>query len=262
MVDDGSTVDVLDDYGLLGPDILLSHATNPTNTDAQKLKTAKAWVSSTPETELQMGHGNPIAFQDAWHDISSLGVDCHSNNSSDMVSQMRLGLQSERGRRNEDLIRNGKSRRSLDLSVQDAFRLGTIQGARAIHMEDKLGSIEVGKLADLVIFDGTSPGMICAAQQDPVAAIVLHSSIRDIDSVIVDGMVRKDKGDLAAALIDPAIEALSIPRQVARWPQIARAVLASRKRVEKAIAEANADDFEHQVPATMKMFHVNGDKFD
>jgi cytosine/adenosine deaminase-related metal-dependent hydrolase len=50
-----------------------------------------------------------------------------------------------------------------------------------------LGSIEEGKLADLVIFDTSSPGMLCAAEQDPVAAIVLHSLIRDIETVMVNG---------------------------------------------------------------------------
>jgi imidazolonepropionase-like amidohydrolase len=83
---------------------------------------------------------------------------------------------------------------SLDLSVQDVFQLGTIQGARAINQGTQLGSIEEGKLADLVIFDTSSPGMVCAAEQDPVAAIVLHSLIRDIETVIADGKIRRRGG--------------------------------------------------------------------
>lgn len=251
----------MDSYGLLGPDILLSHATNLTDSDVEKLTKSKAWISSTPDTELQMGHGNPVCFRPGCSDISSLGIDCHSNNSSDIITQMRLALQSERARRNEAVIAEGKNLRSLDLSVQDAFRLGTIQGARAIHMEDQLGSIEVGKLADLVIFDGRSPGMICAAEQGPVAAIVLHSSIRDIDTVIVDGRIRKLEGRLVPVDIDPVFEGVTVPTQSADWGVVAQELLASRKRIEAAMVKAGANDYEHLMAGTMKMFHLDEGRF-
>lgn len=227
----------------------------------EKLTKTKAWISSTPDTELQMGHGYPVCFRPGCLDISSLGIDCHSNNSSDIITQMRLALQSERARRNGAVIAEGKNLRSLDLSVQDAFRLGTIQGARAIHMEDQLGSIEVGKLADLVIFDGRSPGMICAAEQDPVAAIVLHSSIRDIDTVIVDGRVRKLEGRLVPVDIDPVFEGVTVPTQSADWGVVAQELLASRKRIEAAMVEAGANDYEHLMAGTMKMFHLDEHRF-
>ena len=85
------------------------------------------------------GHGHPICFHESCPEISSLGIDCHSNNSGDMVTQMRLALQHERARHNGGTVSQGKRARSLNLSVQDVFRLATIQGARAIHMEGKLG---------------------------------------------------------------------------------------------------------------------------
>ncbi|PWY70908.1 composite domain of metallo-dependent hydrolase [Aspergillus heteromorphus CBS 117.55] len=84
-------------------------------------------------------------------------------------------------------IGTGKRRRSLDLSVRDVFRLATMQGARAIGMEESVGSVEVGKRADLVVFDAWSPGMVCAGGRDPVAAVVLHSLVRDVVGVFVDG---------------------------------------------------------------------------
>lgn len=144
----GSLVDLLDSYNLLASDILFSHATNLTASDVDKLTNANASISSTPDTELQMGHGHPVCFNPGCPPISSLGIDCHSNNSGDIVTQMRLALQSERARRNERIIAEGQNFRSLDVSVQDVFRLGTIQGARAIGMAEQIGSIEVGKRAD------------------------------------------------------------------------------------------------------------------
>ncbi|KAJ6088369.1 Metallo-dependent hydrolase [Penicillium sp. IBT 16267x] len=257
----GSLVDVLDNYGLLGPDILLSHATNISSAEIEKLVNAKAWITCAAELEHQMGHGYPVCFDDGCAKISSLGIDCHSNNSGDMVHQMRLALQSERARRNEKVYAQGNLSRSLDLSVQDAFRLGTIQGARAIRMEDQLGSIEVGKLADLVIFDARSPGMICAAEQDPVAAIILHSSIRDIDTVIVNGLIRKRNRNLVPIDINPHLPGVNIPKQKVDWAQVAQELLSSRERIEDAIKQSGADDLDHQLTSTLPIFYESAAKF-
>ncbi|KAL3471657.1 Metallo-dependent hydrolase [Aspergillus californicus] len=260
-LDQGSLVDMIESYGLLGPDFLLSHGTNLTDSDVEKLTEAKASISSTPDTELQMGQGNPVCLRDGCNKISSLGIDCHTNNSSGIPTQMRLALQSERARRNDSKLAEGKYLRSLDVSVQDVFKLGTIQGARAIRMEDQLGSIEVGKLADLVIFDGLSPGMICAAEEDPVAAIVMHSSVRDIETVIVDGRICKQHGRVIPVDIDPTFEGVDIAKQRVAWGDVAKQLLSSRSRIQAAAAKAGADDFEHVVPAAMKMFHMDESKF-
>ncbi|OQD82018.1 hypothetical protein PENANT_c024G01297 [Penicillium antarcticum] len=257
---DNSLVDTLESYHLLGPDILFSHATNLTETDISKLAQAKAWISTTPDTELQMGHGNIVCFREGCTNMSALGIDCHSNNSGDMVSQMRLALQHERSGRNEKVIAQDKTPVSLNLFVQDVFRLGTIQGARAIHMEDKLGSIEVGKLADLVIFDGNSPGMICASDEDPVAAIVLHSSVRDIDTVIVDGHIRKRDGKLQPVKIDPLMTDVTIPKQSMEWNQVAKELISSRGRIQDAMVKAGANEPERLVDAFTKLAYLDESK--
>ncbi|PYH84603.1 Metallo-dependent hydrolase [Aspergillus uvarum CBS 121591] len=256
---DGSLVDTLEDYGLLGPDILLSHGNNLSTADIEKLSEAKAWISATPDTELQMGHGNPVCFQDGCTNITALGIDCHSNNSGDIVTQMRLALQSERARRNEKLLAQGKYMRSLDVSVQDAFRLGTIQGARAIGMADQLGSIEVGKLADLVIFDGESPGMICAAEKHPVAAIVLHSSVRDVDTVIVNGAIRKQGGRLVPVDIDSSFSEVTIAKKRVEWKDVARELRDSQERIQNAAVEAGAVGT--RVSEALSIFHMDLTKF-
>ncbi|KAJ5459684.1 uncharacterized protein N7458_001236 [Penicillium daleae] len=258
---DKSLVDRLEEYGLLNSDVLLSHASNLTTSDIEKLNKVKTAISTTPDTELQMGHGDIVCFREGCFGISSLGIDCHSVNSGDMMSQMKLALQHERGTRNVKLIAQGKTTLSLNLFVQDVFSLGTIKGARAIRMEDQLGSIEVGKLADLIIFDGTSPGIICASEQDPVAAVVLHSSVRDIDTVIVDGVIRKQNGKLLPIVINPSLPGVTIPRQTVGWSQVARELISSRQNINKALKESDADDPEALVQNFMKVMHSRGDKF-
>src|SRR2546421_4798993 len=99
---------------------------------------------------------------------------------------MRLALQLARHSTNQPLLDAGKFPANLKATTEQVFNLGTIQGARAVHM-DRTGSLAEGKLADIVIFDASNPSMICAAEQDPVAAVVRHSNIRDIDTVIIDG---------------------------------------------------------------------------
>lgn len=256
-----SVVDALENYGLLGPDILLSHATNLTQTDIQKMNKSGAWISTTPDTEMQMGHGDIVCFREGCTEICSLGIDCHSNNSGDLVTQMRLALQHERAKRNEVMIEKGKFSRSLNLSVQDVFRMGTIQGARAINMEKSLGSLTVGKLADIVIFDGETPGMICAPEEDPVAAIVLHSSVRDIDMVIVDGEIRKSNGKLLPVTIAPSMPEVTILPQEMNWNQIALNLITSRHRIEEAISKSHATGKDRLVDAFLRLIHAGENKF-
>jgi cytosine/adenosine deaminase-related metal-dependent hydrolase len=196
-------------YGLLDSSMLLSHCSGLLETDADLIRDADAHVASTPSTEIQMAMapGVPLCVDDTFKhtDIQrqcSLGVDCHSNNAGSIPGEMRLMLQAARGRRNERFIAKNQAPRKLDITVQDAFNLGTIQGARAIGMEGSIGSIAVGKKADLVVFSGRTPAMVCAAKFNPIAAVVLHSSPRDVEYVFVDGQIRKQKGVLVDAVLE------------------------------------------------------------
>lgn len=81
------------------------------------------------------------------------------------------------------------------MSVNQAFLLATRNGALALRRPD-LGIIAVGAKADVVVFNGDSPGMLGWA--DPVAAVILHSNVGDIEVVIVDGKVVKRDGKLTS----------------------------------------------------------------
>jgi cytosine/adenosine deaminase-related metal-dependent hydrolase len=75
----------------------------------------------------------------------------HASCTSDIVSQMRLALQLARYAANTPLLNAGKFPANLKGTTEQVFNLGTIQGARAVHMEDQTGSLAEGKLADIVI---------------------------------------------------------------------------------------------------------------
>ncbi|TVY86592.1 5'-deoxyadenosine deaminase [Lachnellula willkommii] len=238
-------IETLHSHGLLDSSILFSHGSNMDPAEAALLLKANSHISVTPSTELQMGHGEPVAFQSKLGIQShcSLGIDCHSNNSASIPSEMRLLLQSARGTYNQPFLDQGKVPASVYKSVEEAFNLGTINGARAIGMDDRIGSISVGKLADLVVFDARSPSMVCGAQHDPVAAVVLHSSPGDVEMVVVDGVVRKLGGRLVA--VDGAARREvwdGGERGSIEWGEVARMLVARREALQRTLGEIDYDE--------------------
>ena len=63
-------------------------------------------------------------------------------------------------------------------------------------MKDEIGSLQVGKKADLIIFSTDTPAMACAFDEDPLVAVVRHASTKEVDMVVVDGKIRKERGKL------------------------------------------------------------------
>jgi cytosine/adenosine deaminase-related metal-dependent hydrolase len=113
-----------------------------------------------------------------------------------MISEMRVALLTARGLDARQKLSQGTMPDKVCRTTHDAFLMGTIRGARALGMENEIGTIAVGKRADILIFDALSPAMSPAAQFDPITAIIMHSSTGDIDTVIIDGIVRKRGGRL------------------------------------------------------------------
>ncbi|KIN08319.1 hypothetical protein OIDMADRAFT_100147 [Oidiodendron maius Zn] len=226
----------LAENGILGKDVLLSHACGISEMNATLLQQNEAYVSSTPDTELQMGVGEPIAFRDDIKPIASIGVDCHANNSSDILTQIRISLQHARGTHNASASQ-ARQYPSIQIKLEEAFNLGTIQGAKAINQEHEIGSIEIGKRADIVIFDTRSPSMVCAAEENPLAAIILHASVRDIDTVIIDGKIRKQAGRLADTELYNQLNESS--GEIVSWEQVVDHLLKSRVHIKEKGEDQN-----------------------
>jgi cytosine/adenosine deaminase-related metal-dependent hydrolase len=215
------------------------------------------WVSATPESEGQMALGLPLTFRE---DVKAcLGVDCHFIGPSDLPAQMRLALQLARQDHNQKVLDDDKYPHVNVGSSLQVYNLGTIVGARAVKMEDQIGSLVVGKKADIVIYDAVSPTMVCAAQHDPVTAIVRHSTIRDVDTVIVDGVVRKKDGKLLP--IETKIEesefTAPIEKDVIEWKDVAEALMRSREKVAARIDKLDMSIGEKGI---MKAFKIDESK--
>jgi formylmethanofuran dehydrogenase subunit A len=140
--------------------------------------------------------------------------------------------------------------------VQEAFNLGTINGARALGMSDVIGSIKVGKLADIVVLDGLSPAMVCAADIEPVAAIVLHSSPQDVVHTIVDGKLRKKDGKLMPMNVEEPAKS-RIGKEVLVWRDVAMELVESREEIDE---RASKIDFEEAKQGMVKAFYIDQTK--
>lgn len=187
------TISQLAERGMLTQPILFVHCNEMSEEERDKLIAAECGISSTPEIELHMPLGNPVALTaDEAGARVGLGVDCSSVVSGEMFSVMRSALQYQRGVENDKLHSQGKLPKYLKRKAGDVFRMATMGGARAIHREHLIGSVEVGKKADLVLINTLTPAML-GAERDPVQAIVMHASVSDVEMVLVDGEVVVDK---------------------------------------------------------------------
>jgi cytosine/adenosine deaminase-related metal-dependent hydrolase len=192
------TVERLGEAGLLGPDLLFVHGAAFTDGELGLIRSSGGGLSVTPETELQMGMGFPVAQRAYELGVKvGLGVDIVSNYSGDMFMPMRLGLQATRGLRNlENYERKGKAPLRIGPPAADLLRMATLGGAEAIRMERQIGSLEVGKRADIILVRTDALHMTPA--HDAVGALVLNARPSDIDMVLVDGRAVKKDGKLVA----------------------------------------------------------------
>jgi 5-methylthioadenosine/S-adenosylhomocysteine deaminase len=190
-------IGLLKQHSLLGPDLLFVH-TNLSNDDEIKMIAhSGGWIASTPETEMQMCMGPSVIgrFMRAGG-LPTFGTDIISNNSGDLLVQARLGLQTQRLLDNAEVLRTHEGPEMLTLSAREALRAVTINGAKALGLERKTGTLEPGKDADLILV--RTDEINTMPLNDPVATLLLHSHPGNVDTVMVAGTVLKRGGKLVA----------------------------------------------------------------
>jgi len=198
----------LEQAGLLGPHINIVHGNNLTDAQLARFVGLGMSFSVTPENELTQGHGFPITGRlTRLGAAPSLGVDLESGLSGEMfiAARMALGIQralDHAGYRQQ----HGEIAPAHAVSCRDALDWITLAGARMLGMQDRIGSLAVGKQADLVMIDARKLNMM--PLHDPVSAIVMQASLANIDSVFVAGKARKRHGRLLVDGLPGKLEAL------------------------------------------------------
>ncbi|MGN5478391.1 amidohydrolase family protein [Cupriavidus basilensis] len=154
-----------------------------------------AWASMTPDIELQMGHGWPATGRLIKAGLApTLGVDIVTSNSGHLFQVMRTVLLLERAWAHHHADQAGTTVQRLPIDTSDVLAFATINGARALGMEDRIGSLTPGKQADLCMLRADNLEM--APLNNPVGAVVLAGHPGLVDSVWVAGKAVKRHGKL------------------------------------------------------------------
>lgn len=131
----------LDKLDLLGPELIAVHMTELNQTEIQQLAEHGVHIVHCPESNLKLASGFcPVADLLATGVNVALGTDgSASNNDLDMLGEMRTAA----------LLAKGVAKKADALPAYQALRMATINGAKALGLADKIGSLEIGKQADL-----------------------------------------------------------------------------------------------------------------
>ena len=168
----------LDRHDFLGPRLFAAHARYVNEPEIRLLGAARTTVSHQAAMAANRGVSPPIpALREAGCTIA-LGTD---NNTNDLFEVMRIALVTERIRRNRD----GDEVPGLQPQPEDVLADATQGGARAVRMEEALGTLEVGRQADLLVVDTQRPHLVPAGRV--LSAIVHSGHPGDLESVMVAG---------------------------------------------------------------------------
>lgn len=190
-------VQQLGDAEMMDRDLLFSHGSAFTEQEIDLCSKHESGVVSTPETDLQMGMGYPVAFRAADKGCHvGLGLDISSNQNNDMFVQMRLLLQAERARADAAAVPTVNT--TIVRKSEEALYFATLGGAKAVGLDHLVGSITPGKRADVVITRCDDINMVPAV--DPVGMLLFNAVMSNIDTVLVDGVVLKRKGNLVGGV--------------------------------------------------------------
>ena len=174
-----SPVYYAESVGLLGPKTVLVHMVWLTQADIDKLAQTHTSVSHNPSSNSKLASGVCKVPQMLASGVNvALGCDGGpSNNDYDLVREMKLAAILHKAVTNDPLI----------VPAETVLEMATINGARSLGLEKEIGSLEVGKKADLVVIDldrlHTTPS------PNPISSLVYAATGGEVDTVVVDGQI-------------------------------------------------------------------------
>jgi cytosine/adenosine deaminase-related metal-dependent hydrolase len=190
-------IKALERLNLLGPDTTYIHCCYFSEEEWRLVADSGGTISIAPQIEAQMGHGWPPVNKALEYGLRpSLSIDVVTTAPGDMFTQIRAAFGCERARVNEVAWAANTEVPDTMLTARQMLEMATINGAHVAGLEARTGSLTPGKKADVVVIDGGSLNV--APVIDPVAAVTLCADTSNVDTVIIDGQVRKRGGKLLA----------------------------------------------------------------
>ncbi|MCW7947182.1 N-ethylammeline chlorohydrolase [Streptomyces hygroscopicus] len=171
-------VELLDSLGLLGPDLLLAHAVDLTGPEIAALARTGTSVAHCPVSNLKLGCGiAPVPRLLGAGVTVGLGTDgAVSSNTLDVLGAVRQAA----------LVHKADGDPTA-VGAEQAVRMATIEGARALGLGDLLGSLETGKRADLIVLDLGAPHL--RPRHDVWSTLAYAATSGDVRDTVVDGRV-------------------------------------------------------------------------
>ena len=178
-------IDALRAWGFAGPDVVIAHGVQLTPQQRRMVAKDQTRVTHCPSANLKLGSGiAKVARMQRAGIVVALGADgAACNNNLDALLEMRLA--SLLAKRFGD---------TGALPARRVLRMATIDGARALGLADEVGSLEVGKRADVTVIDLSTTHV--EPWGEPAARIVYAAQSRDVRHVVVDGRVLLHEGRL------------------------------------------------------------------
>ncbi len=183
-------VEVLGKLNILGPAVLMVHCVHLTGKDIDMARANDLKVSHNPVSNMYLSSGIAPVTQMLGKGITvGLGTDgAASNNSQDMIEVMKTTA----------LLHKVATMNPVAISAETVLEMATIDGAKAIGMEDEIGSLEAGKKADFFIYD-PSRSAKSTPVFNPVSALVYTGSQMNVETVVIDGNIVMEDGKLLSA---------------------------------------------------------------
>ena len=192
-------VPALEASGILALAPVLGHGVRLDDQDRDRVAATGTAVAHCPGSNLKLASGaaDVVAYREQGIRVG-IGTDgCSSSNDLDMFAAMRLAANLAR------LVRNDPAA----LSARDVVRAATIDGAHALGLGDRIGTVEAGKEADLIALDLRAPHLVPV--HDPYTAVVFSAGRSDVRHVLVAGSpvvldgqpTRVDTDDVMAAAL-------------------------------------------------------------
>ncbi|MET1248710.1 5'-deoxyadenosine deaminase [Sporolactobacillus sp. STCC-11] len=174
----------LDHIGLAGKRLILAHCIWLTEEEKTIIRNRGVHVSHCPGSNLKLASGIAQVPQMADMGINlGLGADgAPCNNNLDMFQEMRLAA-----------LIHKPANGPTSMNARQIFRMATIDGAKAVGLENEIGSLEVGKKADLAILNLNTFHCKPMFGTDPISRIVYSATSSDVESTIIDGRIVMEK---------------------------------------------------------------------
>nr|WP_319373574.1 amidohydrolase family protein [uncultured Methanobacterium sp.] len=169
----------LEDIKFLGPDVTAAHSVWLSGAEISLIKDQNVKISHNPLSNMKLASGiSPVSDLLANDVCVSLGTDgAASNNNLDLFQEMKTSSLLQKVRRLDPTV----------LPAGKVLEMATINGATALGMENEIGSIEVGKKADMVLVDMKAPHL--TPYRNPVSHLVYSAEGADVSTVICNGQI-------------------------------------------------------------------------